>query len=460
MISRFLLFRPHFEPRILPSPLRQRWNVQQQCQMRWLGDTSERNTDNKRKLYIRLYRILYRQVWELAKNQKEGGRILLHPIPDIRLMGHDRIFRNTLTIDDRHHRHQQQQQVDSSSEAIWRLFHRWEQQNLTQLKRKRDDGPDEKKQEVRSVVGGNNTNSSLSNTTLDDEDRFRQLTIWVESMIHATTPQQGQTINYPKDKRSEDTLWTTPSCLFRAIRLAFSTPPLPLLPHNYFVDWSLCAYRYLKQQVELSKVTVSKITTTEIVPQQQVSPSPSQSDETVYSSATPAPKHGPRVRVTAVARCFGSTLSLNSVQTYSSIAPEPRYRFVYRLRIENCGFDEDGEDHPWAIQLLGRSWIIHEEPTNHANSSSSSSPPMKVHAPTTGAVGKHAVLLPGQVLEYYSGCDLATPRGRMEGTFYFALVPPETKSASVGEYVPALDQEELYPRFEIPVPPFPLHQDS
>ena len=88
---------------------------------------------------------------------------------------------------------------------------------------------------------------------------------------------------------------------------------------------------------------------------------------------------------------------------------------------------------------------------------SSNSSSIRVHAPHTGAVGKHPVLGPGQFFEYMSGCDLATEVGLMKGSFHFATVPAGTPSASVGQAVPALENAEQ--RFEVPVSPFPLEPD-
>lgn len=95
-------------------------------------------------------------------------------------------------------------------------------------------------------------------------------------------------------------------------------------------------------------------------------------------------------------------------------APEqPLYAFAYTVTIRNTG------DVP--AQLIGRHWFIkdnagHEEQVRGL-----------------GVVGHQPMLQPGEQFEYTSWTQLATPRGRMHGSYFCvtervepfeALIPP------------------------------------
>lgn len=207
-----------------------------------------------------------------------------------------------------------------------------------------------------------------------------------------------------------ETLWTTPHTIRQAIRLAFKQPStdVSLTDHR---GWAIRAFQYLSAQAEMHRL--ARVT------------------------------HA-AVRITTVARCVGRSASAPR----NAAAVTFKYRFVYRIRMENTTQDQH-------LQLLGRSWVIQEgdESDNPLDKTNS----IRVHAPHTGAVGKHPVLGPGQCFEYMSGCDLATPTGLMKGTFYFGAVPAGTRSASVGQAVPALEDTEQ--RLEVVVTPFPLQPD-
>ena len=142
----------------------------------------------------------------------------------------------------------------------------------------------------------------------------------------------------------------------------------------------------------------------------------------------------------------------------SSLMPETKYRFSYRIRIENTSSD--------CIQVLGRHWNIQEydgDVSGAGNDSSSrkshvsSRDPIIVNAPFTGAVGHLPVLKPGQCFEYMSGTDLATKLGLMKGHFYVAVVPPETPSLKSGDSVDELLQ--TVDPFEATVEPFVLEAE-
>ena len=69
------------------------------------------------------------------------------------------------------------------------------------------------------------------------------------------------------------------------------------------------------------------------------------------------------------------------------------------------------------------------------------------------AVGQLPVLRPNQVFEYTSGADLRTPRGKMQGHFYMALVPEDAVCLNSGDDVDDIQESD---KFEAIVPPFPL----
>lgn len=138
------------------------------------------------------------------------------------------------------------------------------------------------------------------------------------------------------------------------------------------------------------------------------------------------------------------------------------------------------------MQLLGRTWNISERGPWHKTSSSVLQRLLEegvitntdnsddnngadelrvaqtVNEPRTGAVGHHPVLGPGEVFEYMSGADIATPNGAMEGIMHMATVDMQnTDSASVGDPVEALhwrsDDER---KFEMPVTSFGFVADE
>lgn len=74
-----------------------------------------------------------------------------------------------------------------------------------------------------------------------------------------------------------------------------------------------------------------------------------------------------------------------------------RWFWVYHIRIENEG-DRD-------VQLIDRRWeIIDGRGAMHIVEGS-------------GVVGEQPVIMPGAAFDYVSGCPLATPSGRMAGSF-------------------------------------------
>ena len=80
--------------------------------------------------------------------------------------------------------------------------------------------------------------------------------------------------------------------------------------------------------------------------------------------------------------------------------------FFYTITIENVG------DVP--VQLISRHWVITD----------GSGRVEEVRGP--GVVGQQPTLAPGEQFTYTSGCPLATPFGRMEGTYQMVTASGES----------------------------------
>ena len=78
---------------------------------------------------------------------------------------------------------------------------------------------------------------------------------------------------------------------------------------------------------------------------------------------------------------------------------EPRYLFVYHIRIENVG--------DTTAQLLWRHWYIHDDVAGDSE------------VEGEGVIGEQPVLAPGDTHEYESFCVLQGPTGWMEGYYEF-----------------------------------------
>lgn len=78
---------------------------------------------------------------------------------------------------------------------------------------------------------------------------------------------------------------------------------------------------------------------------------------------------------------------------------EPRYVFVYHIRMENVS-DQ-------TAQLLWRHWYIHDPVAGDSE------------VEGEGVIGEQPVLAPGDAHEYESFCVLRGPRGHMEGYYEF-----------------------------------------
>lgn len=82
-----------------------------------------------------------------------------------------------------------------------------------------------------------------------------------------------------------------------------------------------------------------------------------------------------------------------------SDADEPRFVFIYHIRIENTG--------DRTAQLLWRHWYIHDDRGGDSE------------VQGEGVVGEQPVLAPGDVHEYESFCVLQGSSGYMEGYYLF-----------------------------------------
>jgi ApaG protein len=78
---------------------------------------------------------------------------------------------------------------------------------------------------------------------------------------------------------------------------------------------------------------------------------------------------------------------------------EPRFVFVYRIRLENVGQS--------TVQLMWRHWTIHDDVAGDSEIEGE------------GVIGQQPVLVPGDVHEYESFCVLRGESGWMEGYYEF-----------------------------------------
>lgn len=100
-------------------------------------------------------------------------------------------------------------------------------------------------------------------------------------------------------------------------------------------------------------------------------------------------------RVTA-----GIRITVNPVYAPDHSEPaEPRYLFVYHIRIENVS--------DATVQLLWRHWYIHDDLAGDSE------------VEGEGVIGQQPVLAPGDLHEYESYCVLSSRTGWMEGYYEF-----------------------------------------
>lgn len=88
--------------------------------------------------------------------------------------------------------------------------------------------------------------------------------------------------------------------------------------------------------------------------------------------------------------------------------------FLYTITIANEG--------PDTVQLVSRHWVI-TDGSGHVE---------EVQGP--GVVGEQPVLEPGEAFTYTSGCPLATPFGKMEGTYQMVTKRGEAFDAVIAPF--------------------------
>jgi ApaG protein len=94
---------------------------------------------------------------------------------------------------------------------------------------------------------------------------------------------------------------------------------------------------------------------------------------------------------------------------------EPRYVFVYHIRIENMS-DQ-------TAQLMWRHWDIHDPVAGDSE------------VEGEGVIGEQPVLAPGDVHEYESFCVLRGPEGHMEGYYQFRRPDGSTFNAAIPRFL-------------------------
>ena len=73
------------------------------------------------------------------------------------------------------------------------------------------------------------------------------------------------------------------------------------------------------------------------------------------------------------------------------------YLFTYKITIENTS--------EYTVKLMRRHWMIFDSCGEHRE------------VEGEGVVGQQPVLMPGDIYEYESACNLSTEIGKMEGTY-------------------------------------------
>ncbi len=124
----------------------------------------------------------------------------------------------------------------------------------------------------------------------------------------------------------------------------------------------------------------------------------------------------------------GTQVDVTVVTTYlpgHSRPDQRQYAFAYTITISN------NSDIP--VQLLSRHWII----TDADNAV------QEVRG--EGVVGEQPLIRPGQSFRYTSGATLATPVGRMAGSYTMVC-------RMEGDQLASGDRQ-----FEVPIPAFSLH---
>ena len=100
--------------------------------------------------------------------------------------------------------------------------------------------------------------------------------------------------------------------------------------------------------------------------------------------------------VTSVTQGIKITVRSTYQESYSR-PEEDHFLFTYRITIENTS--------EFTVQLVRRHWFIYDSSGEHRE------------VEGEGVIGQQPILMPGDVYEYESACNLTTDMGRMHGTY-------------------------------------------
>lgn len=106
-----------------------------------------------------------------------------------------------------------------------------------------------------------------------------------------------------------------------------------------------------------------------------------------------------------------------------SFPPLQRFVFAYDVRIENISRR--------AAQLMSRRWTIYDSIGE------------ELEVVGDGVVGLQPLLNPGDVHEYQSFCVLKSPRGWMEGEYYFRTMENAYFTAIIPRFDLVADPEQI-----------------
>jgi uncharacterized protein affecting Mg2+/Co2+ transport len=386
--------------------------------------TLDLEEDRIRRTTLRLYRVLQRSCTVFDTKAPGNDSILLQPILEAPDWGHHATYTPPASC-----------QIDD----LYRLFYVW------------NDSADDRGLGVFSPGEGGNegTATPITRTTTTmmtgaaDHPSSMDPVSSIDRWYYELLTKADEELSNQEEDDDEDgmntslsimpsmTCWSSQKQIREAIRTAFRTL-------NY-EDGAEQGHPTKLTSKDLHKWAIKAF---QILNEQQI----------LWSHSSVATTDG-LVRIVATSRCIGTAFPAPTTMPPSVTTPQiladasPKYRFAYRIRVENVSDDQ-------TIQLLGRYWHIAEEPIVFPGMEGGpeAHPPIIVDSPKTGAVGQLPVLQPGQVFEYMSGTDLATPRGTMRGHLYMARVPSTAKSAQSGDHVET--NETMF--FEAEVAPFQL----
>jgi ApaG protein len=357
---------------------------------------------------LRLYRILQRTCTEFERKIPDIDRILLQPLLEAPDWGRHITYTSS---------------SPAQVEDLFRLFYLWI--DAEDVREAGADSSDHDSGDGKMTTPAARTKISSAPKASDDSSAIYNpspIDYWFYELVgksedlHAVHDDDDDDDDDEDDsakllpKRKFMSCWTSQKQIQEAVRTAFRTlryKKFPsdeqqpsLLSSTDLHKWAIKAIQSLRVQQTLW--THSSVATTDEV-----------------------------VQIVATSRCIGRTAPVPITMPPSIITPRiladssPKYRFAYRIRVENISDDQ-------TVVLLGRYWHISEEQDDSIHDVETN-PPIVIDSPKTGVVGQHPVLHPGQVFEYMSGTDLATPRGTMTGHLYMARAPAAGKLAQSAE---------------------------